>query len=139
MKTIFVSILFFSFLIQGDSLFNHEFIGMHKTDIVKLISEKHKSFKLNSAYVNNAYNYLKYEDRIREITLLFFLNDDDNCRMVRMMSDYSNINDVKEDLDSNLKKMDAKHWQLKTASANYNVEMEEQDWFFTVSIKENTD
>ena len=38
----------------------------------EIIDENYRSFKLNTAFVNNSFNYLKYEDKIREITILFF-------------------------------------------------------------------
>lgn len=139
MKTLLISI-FFSFLTSsGSSLFSEHFIGMNKTEISKKIAEGHRSFKLNSAFINNAYNYLKYEDRIREITVLFFLDDDENCRMIRIMSDYSNLNDLEEELNNNYNIIKKDYWHYNENGVNYDVKLEEGDWFFTISIKENKD
>lgn len=139
MKTLLISIFFSLLANSGSSLFSEHFIGMNKIEIAKRITEGHRSFKLNNAYVNNAYNYLKYEDGIREITALFFLDDDENCRMIRIMSDYSNLNDLEEELNNNYNKIDKSFWQYNENGINYDVRLEEGDWFFTISVKENKD
>lgn len=139
MKTLFIILIIASSVSINNSLFNRNFMGLHKTEISKLIAENNKSFKLNTAYINNAYNYLKYEDKIREITALFFLDDDDYCRMIRIMSDYSNLNDIIEDLNEHYNETGTNLWSYSNSGKNYVVKLEEGDWFFTISIKVDKD
>lgn len=136
MNAIFISIVLSGLLsLSNGSLFETNFIGMDKAEITATVNEKHRAFKLNTAYVNKAYNYLKFEDSIREITVLFFLNDDDKCHMIRIMSDYSNINDIVEELNSYYTSTEKNCWKYDEDDKNYFVNLEEGDWFFTVSIK----
>lgn len=135
---VFLVFVFFSglFTLNSNSLFSENFIGQSKTEIVKSVNDKYKTFKLNRAFVNNTFNYLKYEDRIREITVLFFLTDNNKCKMIRIMSDYSNLRDLKEELDNNYTSKEENLWEYNFDGTEYTVEMLEGDWFFTISIKE---
>lgn len=138
MKFVIIHIVLFLGLMNSanEPLFETHFIGMNKNEIVQTVKEKHRLFKLNTTTVNSSFNYLKYEDRINEITVLFFLSDEDKCEAVRIMSDYSNINDIILQLDEYYTKEDASTWAYTVKSAEYKVTLEEGDWFFTVSVKE---
>ena len=111
------------------------YIGLHKDEIIQLMRENKKNFRLNTSNVNNTYNYLKYEDNISEQTMLFFLTKNDTCKYVRWMSDYSNLNDVLNDLNSEYTKAGKDKWTYVDNGKNYMVTMEEGDWYFTVTIK----
>ena len=124
--------------ISNISLFSENYIGKHKLEITELVKENHKRLKLNTAYINNSYNYLKYEDNIREITVLFFLNENDSCRMIRIMSDYSNYNDLLDELNANYTKINNNTWQYQVGINTYAVKLEEGDWFFTISVKKSS-
>ena len=92
MNRVFIICIFLVFAVTVLSAQNY--VDVHKDGIIKLMSEKHRNFKLNKDVINRNYNYLKYEDHISEQTILFFLSDDDYCTLVRWMSAYSNINDM---------------------------------------------
>lgn len=139
MKVFLVQLLLLGLVSTDVSIFSDNYIGLHKDKITEMFSEKHKSFKLNKSYVNNSYNYLKYEDSIREITALYFLTDDNYCRMIRIMSDYSNINDLRDELNENYDKQSKNKWQYESNKTTYEVQLKEEDWFFTISIKEKED
>ncbi|MBN2523755.1 MAG: hypothetical protein JXB24_10820 [Bacteroidales bacterium] len=132
MKIVFL-IAIFSFFSAG--LYCQNFIGMHKDEIIKIMDASHKNFKLNTSNVNPHYKYLKYEDRINEITVLYFLSDENECTLVRKMYDYSNINDVIRELNEKYKKTGKNTWEYKYLIQKYCVELTEGEWFFTVTIK----
>jgi hypothetical protein len=111
------------------------FIGMHRNDIIDEMKSSHKSFQLNTTNVNPHYNYLKYEDHINEITILYFLSDEDRCTLVRKMYDYSNINDVERELNEKYDKVGKNEWEYSHLLQRYSVSLTEGDWFFTVTIK----
>jgi hypothetical protein len=111
------------------------YVDVHKDEIIKLMSEKHRNFKLNSDVINRNYNYLKYEDDISEQTILFFLSDDDYCTLVRWMSAYSNINDMHSMLDKEYSKAGKNHWTYVKDGKKYLINLEEGEWFFTVTYK----
>lgn len=137
MKIFIINILLFASLSNGNnSFFAVNYIGKDKTHIEQCIKENHKTLKLNTTNVNNSYYYLKFEDKINDITVLFFLSDDNKCTLVRLMSDYSNINDIVYELNSLYTKIDKNNWKYIDSGKEYLVSMEEGDWFFTVTVKE---
>ena len=77
MKTTAFVIYSILFLAVADHLQAQNYIGMHKDQIIETMKETEKQLKLNTSTVNPHYNYLKYEDKINEITVLFFLSEDD--------------------------------------------------------------
>ena len=111
------------------------YIGMHKDQIIELMKETQQNCKLNTDAVNTHYNYLKFEDKISEITILYFLSDKDRCTLIRKMCDYSNINDVLEELNSTYKQTGKNTWEYKDEGKTYNVVLSEEDWFFTVTTR----
>ena len=118
------------------SLCAQNYIGMHKDEIVKTMKESQSSLKLNTSTVNPHYNYLKYEDKINEITMLFFLDEDDKCKLIRKMCDYSNINDVTKELNKTYSPNGRDKWYYMDGDKRFNVILTEEDWFFTVTIKQ---
>ncbi len=111
------------------------YIGMHKDEIVRVMKETQKDFKLNTSVVNKKYNYLKFEDRINEQTVLYFLDENDKCTYVRFMSDYSNYTSVLDSLKAKYTRKDDSTWKYTDKGVIYIVCMEKDEWFFTVNIK----
>lgn len=116
-------------------IYSQHFIGMHKNKIIEVMNDSKKSFNLNTSNVNPHYNYLKYEDRINEITILYFLSDDNKCTMIRKMYDYSNIIDAENELDEKYTKIDKNKWEYRYMMQKFSIELVEGDWFFTITIK----
>jgi hypothetical protein len=111
------------------------FIGMHKTQIMKVMKETQNNCKLNTSTINTHYNYLKYEDKIAEITILYFLSEDDRCTLVRKMCDYSNINDILAELNEKYSATGKNEWEYEENGNTYSVTLSEDDWFFTVTTQ----
>jgi hypothetical protein len=111
------------------------FIGLNKTEIAELIKVQHPQFKLDKNAVNPTYKYLKYVDKISEQTILFFLSDTDICTYVRWMSDYSNLNDMINMLNSTYKKNGVNAWTFTDKGVRYTVKLEEEEWYFTISFR----
>ena len=122
--------VFFLGVIQAQNM-----IGLDKEEIMDEMNTRFKTFKLNTSTVNHTYKYLKYEDNINEITILFFLSDNDKCTLIRKMYDYSNINDVLKDLNGNYKSDGKNKWTYSDHGNHYVVDLSEGEWFFTVTVK----
>lgn len=129
----FISVGFLLFIVS--SVYSQNFIGMHKNEINGVMKKQFPTFKLNTNAVNTDYKYLKYEDKINEITTLFFLSDDDKCTMVRKMCEYSNINDELHVLNTKYLKAGKNTWTYSDAGKKYLVVLEEGEWFFTITTK----
>jgi hypothetical protein len=112
------------------------YIGMTKDDIIVEMNTSHKSFKLNTSNVNPYYKYLKYEDNINEITILFFLSENDKCTLVRKMCDYMNINEEIDDLNKKYKPIGKDKWSYTIKGKIYLVTLLEEEWYFTITTKQ---
>lgn len=117
--------------------FSQNFIGMDPERIAVMLKSEYPQFKLDKNAVNHSYRYLKYVDKISEQTILFFLSDNNRCTYIRWMSDYSNLNDMIGSLNRKYKKSGENSWTYADKSGNYSVQLEEEEWYFTVSIRKN--
>jgi hypothetical protein len=122
--------LIIQFQVKGQN-----FIGMHKNEIASLMKETQKEFILNKDVVNKKYNYLKYEDRINEQTVLYFLDNNDYCTYVRFISDYSNYNSLIDTLNKKYKRRNENTWIYTDKGVKYIVYLEKEEWFFTINTK----
>jgi hypothetical protein len=127
----FLHILILNILFAGVTP-GQNFIGMEKEQIIEEMRNSHKKFKLNTDDVNTHYRYLKYQNKI---DILFFLSEDDKCTLIRKMCDYSNINDMISELDSNYKKSGKNTWTYSDKGKVYLINLLEEEWYFTVTTK----
>lgn len=133
MKTgIYILLISLIIPLQGKG---QNYIGLHKNEIVSLMKKTQKEFRLNTDVVNKKYNYLKYEDKINEQTLLYFLNKDDYCTYVRLISDYSNYNSLIDTLNTRYKRRNENTWIYTDEGVRYVVYLEKEEWFFTIHTK----
>jgi hypothetical protein len=130
--TIYISLIAFLLALRING---QNYIGLHKDEIVSLMDDNQSDFRLNKGVINKVYNYLKYEDKVNEQTLLFFLDKDDCCTCVRLMSDYANLRDVLDSLNSNFSRHSENEWVYRDQGETYTVSLKKEEWFFTVSTK----
>lgn len=128
----------FIFLIIADTVkvSAQNYAGMHKDEIIRLMSEKHRNFKLDKNVINRKFTYLKYEDNISEQTILYFLSDKGYCTLVRWMSDYANINDMLGMLNKQYTKTGKNRWTYTRNGKEYVINLEEGEWFFSVNFRQ---
>ncbi len=122
-----------AFNLQGQ-----EFLGLNKQEIIGNMKKSYPSFKINDNFENNYYDYLKFENRIDEATVLFFFDKKDSkCNVIRVMYDYSNINDTNKLLNKKYKKTAKKTWEgiSRFNNKKITINLEEGEWFFTVTYK----
>jgi hypothetical protein len=126
-----------AFLILGltVNITAQNFIGMPKNSIQELMKKSYPTLKLNTSVVNHDFKYLKYEDKINEITVLFFLSEDDKCTLVRRMCDYANINDELQTLNTKYKPAGKNTWVFEEGGKLFLVTLEEGEWYFTITTK----
>lgn len=118
------------------SVHGQNYIGMHKDDIAKVLKQQNPDFRIDNSVINNTYHYLKFEDKISEQTILFFLSEDDVCKYVRWISDYANLNDMMGMLNREYRPIGDKTWTYSHDGKIYTVRLEEEKWYFTVNIRE---
>jgi hypothetical protein len=130
-KSIFI-FLFFHFWVNS---FTQIFIGSSKEEIIKIMNEKNPGFNLDEGAVNNTYKYLKYVDKNNEETWLFFLSDDNICTRTKLMSDFSNLQTRKDELDKEYKSSGENKWTFINNGTTYIIELKKEEWFFTITTK----
>jgi hypothetical protein len=108
---------------------------MSKDEIVKVMNENNPGFDLDEGVVNTAYKYLKYVDNNNEETWLFFLSVENICTHMKLMSDYSNLEIRKNELDKVYKPAGENKWIFVNKGIAYVVELKKEEWFFTITTK----
>lgn len=107
-------------------------IGMHKDQLTKEMRKLYPDFIQDNSSVNSTYKYLKYIDKTNEQTLLVFLTENDVCKSTKLISDYMNLLDVKNNLDKNYKPSGKDKWTYTVDKETYLVTLKREKWFFSV-------
>ena len=128
-------IISFLLVFSVSSLWSQNFIDLDEPGVRELMKSSYPQFKQDRNVVNDAYEYLKFIDKITEQTILFFMSDEGKCTYVRWISDYSNLNDMLALLNRNYKKTGNNSWTYSERNQNYIINLEEGEWYFTVSFR----
>jgi hypothetical protein len=110
-----------------------QYIGLHKNVIKQMMKSENNELYLDESTINKTYKYLKYVDALGQQTLLYFLDEDDKCKLIRYMCDYSLLNEQIERLDQSYTKKDENSWQYKEDGEIYEISLEEKDWYFVIT------
>lgn len=125
----------FILLLFASTVFGqHNFIGLDKKDIEKKMENDYPNF-YQAKVINRSYNYLKYQDDLGEQTILFFLNDDDECFSMKMMSHYVYLGEEITKLNKNYTKEGDDKWTFEDGGDNYTVKLKQEQWFFSIIVK----
>jgi len=111
--------------------------SQHLVGKTRLVAEEEiknhlPEFVIDHSSVNHTYKYLKYINKVTEQTMLVFLSDDDICTSTKVVSDYSNLLQVKKDLDKNYKPVGKDTWKYTIDDKKYVVTLKREEWYFTV-------
>lgn len=127
----------FLILAAATNLFSQNLIGYSESEIISIMKEDYKKFRLSTTTKNPVYNYLKYENSLKTETLLFFLSDDDECTYYKFLGDYSRLNSKISVLNEKHKKIDDKTWIEVIKGKKYKIELEKGEWFFTLTTRKD--
>jgi hypothetical protein len=128
-KKVFLGIIL---LLANLSMYCQHIIGLHKDQLGTEIGKFYPNFIQDHSSVNTTYKYLKYIDKTNEQTLLVFLTDNDCCKSTKLISDYSNILEVKNSLAKNYKQAGKDKWIYKYNGEVYSIILKREKWFFSV-------
>jgi len=129
-------IVLFIICLTISQLFAQHLIGFNKNDIAEEIKKSYPDFVIDNSTVNTTYKYLKYVSKFNEQTLLVFLSETDKCTATKLMSDYSNLEDVKTFLNKHYKSSGKDKWTYTINKTVYQVTLKREEWFFTVFTSE---
>jgi hypothetical protein len=109
-------------------------IGYHEKEIRQIMRDRYKNMNFQNFTNNSTFRYLKYSDSEDNQTLLFFLNADSVCKSVRLVCD-KNLKDLKiKELNANYKKNGDYRWRETINGKNYNIDLKDEEWTFSVTI-----
>jgi hypothetical protein len=111
------------------------FIGLDKTEVKKLMAEHRKELFIDESSVNTVFNTLKYIDRFQNQTLLFVFTEDDICAYSKWMCDYSMMNKVIAELNSEYRQSATNTWHYREKDKPYIITLTTGDWFFTITTR----
>ena len=124
-------------LFCGNKVSSQHFIGEHKSDVKKIMGEHRKELFIDESSVNTVFNILKYVDRMSRQTLLFVFSEEDICLYHKWMCDFSMMNKVKSDMNSDYKQFAENTWHYKHEKQDYVITLTTGDWFFTVTTRKD--
>ena len=127
------------FLFVCTALSAQSMIGMTKLEVKEKVRNDHKGFRKDNTVTNQQFNYLKYVNALRTKTWILYFTDEDICKTSKLVCDYSDFDDVVEDLSSSFKKIGESHWEYTKEHDTLQVLLTKQEWYFTVreTKKEN--
>lgn len=123
-------------MMMPQQLVAQDLIGMHSLSIKEYMRHNEKKFSLNTSSSNKYYSYLKYEDRDGLRTILYFLDENDNCRYYKYIYDYALEKTVVSGLNEEYEKIGEGMWKEEIGEGMVMIrELKREDWFFSVRAK----
>ncbi len=123
-------------ILCASGLWAQDYLGMESSGLVALMKKEHPEFLWQDQVRNDRFRYLKFVDVRDSRTWLFFLDEENRCRVIRMMYDYTYLDPTLEWLNERFTKAGPDRWTGRRDNGNLEVEMVRGEWFFTVTMKE---
>ncbi len=111
------------------------FIGVHKSDVKKMMKESWKELYIDDSSRNPVYNMVKYIDKLGNQTLIYFFSEEDTCLYSKWMCDYSMLNKVVSGLNEKYESTAEDSWHYTHDGLRYRITLTAGDWFFTITTK----
>jgi len=125
---IFLFILTLCLNLNGQNL-----VGYNAKEIRQHMKDKQKEFIFQNMIMNNTFKYLKYQNRNETQTLLFFLTSDSICKMIRLISDKSMVQEKINELNSKYSRSGNNLWNETRDGKKYKIELKDEEWSFNVT------
>ena len=107
-------------------------IGMSKEEVRARVKNEHREFRKDNTVVKQRFNYLKYVNGIKTRTWILYFTDDDICKTTKLVCDYSEYDEVVEDLSKAHDKVDESKWEYTQDQETFEVTLTKQEWYFSV-------
>jgi len=119
-------------LAVGSTVTAQSLIGLPKEEVRRRISMYHTEFRKDEMVVRQQFNYLKYVNPTRTMTWILYFNDENVCHLSKLVCDYSEYDDVMDDLNSRYRKTDEFKWELTQDNQVNELNLTRQEYYFTV-------
>lgn len=117
------------------SMQGQNFIGLSKSEILKLVPTSCKGFNFVKDIQNGDKSFIKFENTSDEQTLLFMLNSKGTCTSVSRMYNAWLYDDVHKSLCGEYKQAGVDTWIDSKNGMDYEVKLKRGEWFITVTIR----
>ena len=113
-------------------LFGQTMVGLSKEEVRATVKKDHKEFRRDDSVIKQRFNYLKYVNGPRTKTWIVYFNDQDICRTSKIVCDYSDYNNMLEDINSRYRNTGELQWEFQVDSDTITVELVKLEWYFTI-------
>ncbi len=107
-------------------------IGLTKEEVLVIVKKEHKEFRKDNMVVKQRFNYLKYVNAKKTRTWILYFTDEEICKTSKLVCDYSDYDEVLEDLNSSFQKVDDSRWEYIQDTATFEVNLIKEEWYFIV-------
>ena len=113
-------------------------VGSSEEEIKQYMEENEKGFVYQSYTNNSTFKYLKYTDRRETQTILFFLDTNLECKLVRLVCDISLKSSKLKELDAlYTRTAENNTWKEIKNGISYIIELREEETTFSINIQRN--
>jgi hypothetical protein len=117
---------------MGTILYGQSLIGMPKDRVKALVEMEHKEFRRDNSVVKQQFNYLKFVNGAKTRTWILYFTDEDICKTSKLVCDYSDFDEVVEELSASHEKVGDSQWEYLQGDQAIQVTLTKQEWYFTV-------
>jgi hypothetical protein len=116
----------------GQSITDRSLIGESKEEVSRRINMYYKEFRKDNMVVKQHFNYLKYVNGMRTKTWILYFNEKDVCHLSKLICDYSEYDNVLEQLNVAYRKIGESKWEFARGSQINVITLIKQEYYFTV-------
>lgn len=110
-------------------------IGLSRGRVETIIKEEHREFGKDQSIVSQQFNYLKYVNGQKTKTWILYFSDEDICTGTKLVCDYSEYDEVLNDLNSRYRKSGRRKWEYIHGACTFRVNLVREEWYFTLREK----
>jgi hypothetical protein len=107
-------------------------IGLTKEEVSEKVKMEHREFRKDATVVRQQFNYLKYVNGAKTRTWILYFTKDDICKTSKLVCDYSEYDEVIEDLSNSFTKVGDSIWEKNLGGITLEITLTKQEWYFTV-------
>ena len=112
-------------------------VGLNEKEIMQYMNDNEKGFVYQNFTNNSTFRYLKYTDRLDTQTILFFLDRDLKCKIVRLVCE-KRLKDKKiKELDDKYRKTGENSWMEVRNGISYLIEIIDEEVTFNITFRKN--
>jgi hypothetical protein len=129
-------IIYILFVLLPLNLAGQNLLGYKSSEIERFINKNKKELVKDENSRNDYYKYLKYTDgSAGTSTYYFFLSDDDRCLRIKSMHVHSMKDMVREEFDRLYTRTGTDRWSDRNRGIDAVIALDNEEWFFTVTIE----